>query len=73
MSAEMRLDYGLMEMAVRCMNLDPPVFVEDYRTRKTMWLVEVISRSSFTPPSALLSVKGLGKEWSILQLHGCKS
>lgn len=51
-----------MEMEVKCMTLDFPVFVDDYHTRKTMWLVEVISRSSFTPSPALMSVKGLRKE-----------
>jgi len=62
MSTEMRLYHVLMAMAVRCKIADTPVLVEDSCTRITKWLVEVTSKSSFTPAPVLTSVKGLRKE-----------
>lgn len=41
---------------------DPPELVKDCHTRKTMQVVEVTSRISFTPTPVLLPEKGLRKD-----------
>jgi len=72
MSVEMRLYHGLIGTAVKCKRLDPPVLVKDGCSGKTMWLVEVPSRSSCTPAPVLMPVKRLGKEYIYSPFTGLK-